>query len=118
MRVVISACEEVVGIRQKQRVLRRKEEEQKAEDFISRLPQGSRRAAKLASEKGASSWLTALPLDRHGFRLHKGAFRDALNLRYNWALSRLPSTYVCVWQTLVCRTCTILRNRRPCNHEA
>ena len=35
----------------------------------------------LASEKGASSWLTALPTADHGFCLHKGAFRDAL--RYN-----------------------------------
>ena len=69
----------------------------------------SRRAAKLALEKGASSWLTALPLDRHGFRLHKGAFRDALSLRYNWAPSRLPSTCVCgkhfsVAHALSCRT--------------
>ena len=89
------ACEEVVRIRQKQRVLRRKEEERKARVFILKLPPDSRRAAKLSSEKGASSWLTALPLDRHGFRLHKGAFRDALSLRYNWAPSRLPSTCVC-----------------------
>ena len=89
------ACEEVDWIGQKQRVLRCKEEERKAEDFISRLPPDSRRAAKLASEKGASSWLTALPLDRHGFRLYKGAFRVALSWRYNWAPSRLPSTCVC-----------------------
>ena len=94
------ACEEVVGILQKQHVLQRKEEEQKAEDFISRLPQDCRRAAKLALEKGASSWLTALPLDGHGVRLHKGAFRDALSLRYSWAPSHLPSTCMCGKQTI------------------
>ena len=35
-------------------------------------------AASLAQEKGTSSWLTALPVQAHGFFLHKTAFRDAL----------------------------------------
>ena len=35
----------------------------------------------LAQEEGASTWLTALPLEEFGFSLHKGAFRDALALR-------------------------------------
>ena len=38
----------------------------------------------LAQEKGASSWLTTIPLEEFGFTLHKGAFRDALALRYGW----------------------------------
>ncbi len=37
--------------------------------------QGIHRATMaLASEKGASSWLTTLPIEEHGFTLHKGAF--------------------------------------------
>ena len=32
-----------------------------------------------------------LPLTEHGFTLHKGAFRDAINLRYGWPLPFLPS---------------------------
>ena len=28
----------------------------------------------LLSEKSASSWLSALPVEEHGFALHKGAF--------------------------------------------
>ena len=32
----------------------------------------------LAQEKGASSWLTALSPEEHGFTLHKSAFRDAM----------------------------------------
>ena len=35
-----------------------------------------------ASVKGASSWLTTLPQQEHGFSLHKSAFLDALALRY------------------------------------
>jgi len=44
-----------------------------------------------ASVKGASSWLTALPLQEHGFALHKSAFLDALALRYGWLPLRAPS---------------------------
>jgi len=47
------------------------------------------------SEKGASSWLGVLPLTEHGFNLHKGAFRDAISLRYGWQLTHLPSNCVC-----------------------
>ena len=48
-----------------------------------------------ATEKGASSWLSTLPVSEHGFALHKGAFRDALCLRYGWRPSRLPSHCIC-----------------------
>lgn len=53
------------------------------------------RAMDLASERGSSSWLTALPIEEHGFCLHKGAFVDALALRYGWAPSRTPTTCEC-----------------------
>ena len=36
------------------------------------------RARELACLKGASSWLTVLPLDDHALSLHKGDFRDAV----------------------------------------
>ena len=52
-------------------------------------------ALDLASEKGASSWLTCRPLCRHGFTLSKGDFRDGLCLRYGWTPPRLPSLCVC-----------------------
>ena len=45
----------------------------------------------LAQERGASSWLTSLPIKEHGFTLHKGDFRDALALRYGWTPVRSPS---------------------------
>ena len=53
----------------------------------------------LAQEKGASNWLTTLdlPIDENGFTLHKGAFRDAIALRYGWLPSNIPCTctYAC-----------------------
>ncbi len=50
----------------------------------------------VVGEKGASSWLTALPIQEHGFALHKGALRDAICLRYVWTPPRLPTHCVCV----------------------
>ena len=50
---------------------------------------------EIAKEKGASSWLTTLPIEEHGFALHKGAFRDAICLCYGWRPSRLPAECVC-----------------------
>ena len=59
------------------------------------LPTELQRARELACLRGASSWLTALPLDEHGFSLHKGDFRDAVCLRYGWPLSHLPTECIC-----------------------
>jgi len=61
------------------------------EDFDQSL----RCAVDFASVKGASSWLTALPLQEHGFALHKSAFLDALALRYGWIPLRAPSLCAC-----------------------
>ena len=55
----------------------------------------SLRAIELAEEKGASSWLTAIPLREYGFNLHKSAFRDAIALRYGWTPADLPTSCVC-----------------------
>ena len=46
-------------------------------------------------EKGASSWLSANPIEQHGFTLHKTSFTDALCLHYGWSPSHLPFHCVC-----------------------
>ena len=53
------------------------------------------RAMDLTRERGSSSWLTTMPLEEHGFSLHKGAFVDALALRYGWIPSNTPTSCVC-----------------------
>ena len=60
-------------------------------------------------EKRASSWLSAIPVQEHGFALHKGDFRDALRLRYNWNPTHLPTKCACghafsVNHAMDCRT--------------
>ena len=54
-----------------------------------------KRYADLAKEKGASSWLSVLPLDDHDSSLHMGTFKDAICLCYGWKPpNTLPSAIV------------------------
>ena len=66
-----------------------------AEALVNQLPPAQQRLLECTREKGASSWVTTLPIDEHGFLLHKGAFRDALCLRYGWKLQNLPLHCAC-----------------------
>jgi len=77
------------------RKTRQQRQTQEAAELHERLPNDMRRAVKVSSEKGASSWLSTVPIAEHGFALHKGAFRDALCLRYGWRPPGLPTTCVC-----------------------
>lgn len=66
-----------------------------------------KRCLELNREKGAGSWLTALPLQDHDFCLNKQEFRDALCLRYGWKIPHTPSFCACgakntIDHTLVC----------------
>jgi len=49
-------------------------------------------AVDFASVKGASSWLTALPLQEYRFALHKYTFQE---LHYDWSPLRAPSLCAC-----------------------
>ena len=53
------------------------------------------RLTQQARDKGASSWLSAIPLKDQGLTLNKQEFRDSLRLRYNLPLQDLPSTCAC-----------------------
>ena len=83
------------------RCLQRQQDSEKTSELKGRLPNTLQRAMDVSSEKGASSWLTTLPIAEHGFALHKGAFRDALCLRYGWRPSHLPSNCTCGKQLTV-----------------
>ena len=78
------------------------------EEVKSVLPDNTRRATVLATEKGASSWLTVIPLEDMNFSLNKREFRDAVHLRYDWHIADTPSTCICgdaftVDHAMVCR---------------
>jgi hypothetical protein len=68
---------------------------QKVEDLHKEVNMNDRKALLLAEQKGSSSWLTTLPIEENGFALHKGAFRDALALRYGWRPTGMPTVCAC-----------------------
>ena len=68
---------------------------QREEEIRSQLGAKQLKLLNLSQEKGASNWLSVLPITKHGFDLHKGAFRDALCLRYGWRLLNTPQTCIC-----------------------
>ena len=62
----------------------------------------------LASENGASAWLTSLPLKEFGYILNKQQFADALALICNLNLKDCPRTCACgqsnsVNHALICK---------------
>ena len=73
----------------------RRSQQEIAKNLKEELPVRLTRAMELASEKGASIWVVALPIAEHNFTLHKGSFRDAICLSYGWKPSRLPTHCVC-----------------------
>ena len=68
---------------------------EKAEDLKTSRNEHLSRAFESAQEKGASSWLSALPLKKLGYTLNKQEFRDAISLRYGWEIKGTPKFCVC-----------------------
>ncbi|XP_068723901.1 uncharacterized protein [Montipora capricornis] len=72
------------------------------ESIDSTLPLDLLRSVNQLRDRGASSWLTAVPLVDQGLALNKQEFRDSLRLRYNMPLSDLPSNCACGQKYTVC----------------
>ena len=74
---------------------RRADQKQTLEQLKLRMTSDQVRTNEINCEKGASNWLTTLPFEDKGFLLSKREFWDAILLRYNWPIPRLPSTCAC-----------------------
>ena len=81
--------------KQEVHVLNRQLSADAATSLKESLSSSLKKAMDLASEKGASNWLTTLPIEEFGFTLHKGPFHDAMALRYDWQPSRIPTNCAC-----------------------
>ena len=68
---------------------------EKLESIDSTLSLHLLRLVNQLRDKGASSWLNAMPFADQGLALNKQEFRDSLRLRYNLPLVNLQS--LCVW---------------------
>ena len=64
-------------------------------ELAERISLISKKSLELACEKGASSWLSALPLESLGYVLNKREFRDSICLRYGWSIPNIPTYCAC-----------------------
>ena len=87
----LPAPDEVAAVRAEARKLTLRLLQNQEEFVISTLDEQTKRAVEQAKEKGASNWISTLPLEDQGFTLNKGEFRDAIAIRYNKPLRNLPS---------------------------
>jgi hypothetical protein len=67
----------------------------KADSIMAKSSPELKRAIEIARQKGASSWVTAMPTEEHDTVLHKRDFVDAVYIRYAWAILDLPERCVC-----------------------
>ena len=98
MNQMIDSCVDGKVIREKKDHVKVKKLEKVTSKFNNikeQLTAEQQRILQCVTEKGASNWLTALPLKKYNFHLNKQEFRDAVFLRYGLQLSRLPTTCVC-----------------------
>ena len=59
------------------------------------LPLKTQRSVEFFKEKGASSWLSVIPLKEMNFTLNKREFTDAIELRYGWEFNDISTVFVC-----------------------
>ena len=72
------------------RRMKRERSTQAAEILKQSLSTSLKRSMDLDQEKGASTWLTSLPIQEFGFTLHKRDFQDTMALCYNCQPLRAP----------------------------
>ena len=88
-------CNNVRTVKSEIKRENRQRQDEHAEITYNQLTPEMKRCVERSREKGSSSWLSVLPLEEHGFYLHKGEFRDALCLRYGWKVNNTPQTCNC-----------------------
>ena len=78
---------------------KKKREEEKMKRVRDSLSPRKLKLFEATTEKGASSWLNALPLKEHDFYLDKQTFWDTIHLRYWIELKGVYQQYVSVETT-------------------
>ena len=99
---IIQQCSQMKAPDQPMQTLKYQVQQKKIEnhqkmlkDIDAALPPETLRQVEQTRDKGASSWLNAIPYEEHGFALNKQEFRDSIRLRYNLRLKDLPQKCAC-----------------------
>ena len=78
--------EEWLATKAELKVVKEERLKREQEAILTDLERNQQRLITAACEKGASAWLSALPLKKLGYCLNKQQFRDAICLRYGWKI--------------------------------
>ena len=92
---------------------------EKMERIATELDEKTRRYFQCAQEKGASLWLSCLPIKQLGYSINKQEFKDAICLRYGWAIPNTPNYCACgkrnsVDHALICKRGGYVSMRHNC----
>ena len=77
----------------------------RVEQVCNEIPDALKRSRDLAAEKGASTWLTVLPLKDRRFNLTKQEFHDARAVPQIWMATKESPKSLCLWLTILSRSC-------------
>ena len=100
--------ESISKAKQQCKAIKIKNEEQRKFKLLSEGNKELGRQIALLSEKGASSWISTLPLKECGFVLSKQQFQDAIRIRYNIPLDGISQECACgktnsIDHSLICK---------------
>ena len=90
-----TAISEQEKIYRKIKTLKIERTNQKRTNILNNLSDNKNYALELASKKGSTNWLNALPPSRYIFNLNKSEFRDEVYVRYGWEPTNIPLTCAC-----------------------
>ena len=96
---ILSQCTSMPAItneiKNEQQSIKRANANAKRERIDESLPADLLPLVKQARDKGASSWLNAIPVEEQGLTLNKEEFKDSIRMRYGMPLPDMPSHCVC-----------------------
>ena len=92
-----SRSEENVIIKAKSEIKLKRNEIHKStlEKIRSNMSDQEKRINEANQESRSYNWLTSLPIKENNYNLNKDQFWDALRIRFNWNIPRLPSECAC-----------------------
>ncbi|XP_066921132.1 uncharacterized protein [Clytia hemisphaerica] len=67
----------------------------KLQQLLDESDESTKRKMETLNQKGVSNWLTVLPIKDEGYELSKQEFWDAIRIRYDWPLDRIPTHCPC-----------------------
>ena len=69
--------------------------QEKLQPFLATSDEKTKRMMETLNQKGITNWLKNLSIKELGYELMKQEFWDAIKIRYNWPLDRIPTQCVC-----------------------